>query len=292
MMIVKKKVLVKSYPSLKNDSVFKYLFKNKETRSYFDKLVYETTKIDISRYKLIDQELNSGNKKKDYRLDILLEKEDTIINIELNSKYNEYVQNKSKAYIYRIAGYLYNEGEQYKNKNIIQINYNYALLKINNRKVKNAIVDYKFQNKRYELEKEGITIYDVYVENYKGICYNGNNLKETLLSVFNAKSREELIRIGNKNKEVEKLMDNLEKLLTSEEFYNLFDYEKERKRELNYYKDKGIEIGEKRGRIAGIKETKRENALVMIKDKLDNNTISKYTGLSIKDVNKLRNSLN
>ncbi len=289
---MKKKVLVKSYPSLRNDSVFKYLFKNKETRSYFDKLVYETTKIDISRYKLIDQELNSGNKKKDYRLDILLEKEDTIINIELNSKYNEYVQNKSKAYIYRIAGYLYNEGEQYKNKNIIQINYNYALLK----GAKDAILKFKFRDKKYKYEKEGITIYDVYVENYKGICYNGNNLKETLLSVFNAKSREELIRIGNKNKEVEKLMDNLEKLLTSEEFYNLFDYEKERKRELNYYKDKGIEIGEKRGEKRGmrfgIEKTKKENALNLLKEDVDINIISKCTGLSIKDVNKLRNSLN
>mgnify|MGYP005783974743 CR=1 FL=1 len=43
-----------------------------------------TTGIDIRGYKLLDNELNSGNRIKDYRLDILLEKENHLISIEMN----------------------------------------------------------------------------------------------------------------------------------------------------------------------------------------------------------------
>ncbi len=42
------------------------------------------TGIDFSDYTLIDQELNTGNHIKDYRLDLLFKKDNTIVNLEVN----------------------------------------------------------------------------------------------------------------------------------------------------------------------------------------------------------------
>ena len=42
------------------------------------------TGIDLSDYTLIDQELNTGNNIKDYRLDLLFKKDNTIVNLEVN----------------------------------------------------------------------------------------------------------------------------------------------------------------------------------------------------------------
>ncbi len=42
------------------------------------------TGIDPNDYTLIDQELNTGNNIKDYRLDLLFKKDNTIVNLEVN----------------------------------------------------------------------------------------------------------------------------------------------------------------------------------------------------------------
>ncbi len=42
------------------------------------------TGIDLNDYTLIDQELNTGNNIKDYRLDLLFKKDNTIVNLEVN----------------------------------------------------------------------------------------------------------------------------------------------------------------------------------------------------------------
>ena len=55
----------------------------------------------------------------------------------------------------------------------------------------------------------------------------------------------------------------------------------ERKREM-------IEEAENKGEAKGKKEEKFEIAKSMLRDGLTENTISKYTGLSIKEINKLK----
>ena len=52
-------------------------------------------------------------------------------------------------------------------------------------------------------------------------------------------------------------------------------------------KIEGIEIGIQQGIKEGIEKTKISMAINMKRDKVDLNTISKYTGLSIEDIKKL-----
>ena len=74
----------KKFFSLLSDTTFKYLFKKEENKPFFRKTILDVTGIDINGYTLINNEINSGNNKKDYWLDILLKKDDSIINIEMN----------------------------------------------------------------------------------------------------------------------------------------------------------------------------------------------------------------
>lgn len=75
-----------NFYSLLSDTTFKYLFKNKETRRILEKIIFKITGINLEGYKLIDNELNTGNRLKDYRLDLLLEKDNDLVSIEMNQE--------------------------------------------------------------------------------------------------------------------------------------------------------------------------------------------------------------
>jgi len=101
---------------LTSDTTFKYLYKNEKTRKWFNRIIREKFNINLTNYKIIDNELNTGNKIKDYRLDIILENEDNIVNIEMNKDYYNYIEKKNYQYLYRVAGSRFDKGESYKDK--------------------------------------------------------------------------------------------------------------------------------------------------------------------------------
>ena len=51
---------------LTRDTTFKYFLKHEELKKYFQQIIYKKTKYNLSDYTLIDNEENSGNKRKDY----------------------------------------------------------------------------------------------------------------------------------------------------------------------------------------------------------------------------------
>ena len=54
------------------DTTFKYLYKNEETRNWINNIIKQKFNIDLEDYELVDNELNTGNMIKDYRLDLCL----------------------------------------------------------------------------------------------------------------------------------------------------------------------------------------------------------------------------
>lgn len=69
-----------------SDTTFKYLWKNERTREVLEDIILKTTDIDISGYELIDNELDLNLKTRLYVMDIVLKKDEKIINIEMNQK--------------------------------------------------------------------------------------------------------------------------------------------------------------------------------------------------------------
>ena len=51
----------KKFVSLVSDTTFKYLFKNNETRYFFEEIILNKTGIDLKDYMLVDNEDNTGN---------------------------------------------------------------------------------------------------------------------------------------------------------------------------------------------------------------------------------------
>ena len=275
-----------NFVSLLADSTFKYMFK--DYRDFFKKVIKSTTNVDISEYELYNNEINSGNIARDYRLDILLKKDNDFIIIEMNKNDDKRTLLKASKYLYAIAGGGLVEGEEFKKMRTILINFNNSKYKND----KEAIsVGYDLINEKYNDVIDEIKIYDIYLASLKNVRYNGSNEKETYLAMFRAESFEEMRDIANGNEEALKVVEELERLSENDEFRVLYDAEKMRRKEINSARldgyDDGYENGITKGKEEGAKAEKIEIAKNLLKDGIPIEVVSKNTGLSIEELEKI-----
>lgn len=245
----------KRFISLLSDTTFKYLFKNNEYRKFFNYLIKSVTDIDISDFKLYDAELNSGNKKRDYRLDILLVKDDMIISVEMNQFPSESTMYRNRLFVYTLLSKSLNSGENIKNKYVVQVNFN---------KEKHPFIgkaSYVIMDELTKREIKDFKIYDIYLENYKDIIYNGDNKEKMYLSLFTASSYEELRRLAKDEKEALKVLDELERLAINDELGAVYDNEIMQKKMLNFAHDDGVKEGRKEGIEEGISQGRKFSLL-------------------------------
>ena len=115
-----------NFVSLLSDTTFKYLFKNSDTRIFLESIILNKTGVDLSGFNLTSEEDNTGNKIKDYRMDLVLTKDNQIVIIEMNRNYKRTQDIKNRQYLYRKAGNMFDKGDKY-NKDI-----NIKLIMFNN----------------------------------------------------------------------------------------------------------------------------------------------------------------
>ena len=281
----------KKFISLLSDTTFKHFFKIEDYKEFFNTILKPYTNVDISEFRLYDTEFNSGNEKRDYRLDILLESDkcDLIILIEMNQFPSKEIKYRNRLFVYTALARSLNSGEKIKKKKVIQINFNkekhpyvskasYSVMDINTHK---EIKDFK--------------IHEVYLENYKGIRYNKDNKEEAYLSLFTANSYEELREIAGDDKEALKIVDELERLGLDDKFGLVYDNEVMQKKMINTARswgyDDGKEAGKAEGKAEGLEEGAKAKEIEIAKKLLNIGTpkedIIKVTGLSIEDLNNL-----
>ena len=279
--------------SLLNDTTFKYLFKNPKTRTFFNKVILYAINIDISDYNLIDNELNTDNNGKDYRLDILLKKDNNIISIEMNqgmsSTFDDKSYIKNHSYLYRLAGNTYLEGDEYTKYQITQMNFNDCFCPLR-KDIKKLTLE--FTDKTYDVTFEDIKSFEIYLESYRGLCYNEDNKKDYYFSLFTATSYEEMRKIAGSDKEALVIVDEIEKLNQDKYFGGLYDANIVQKKLENTARhegyNEGIAEGITQGITQGIEKDKKEIAIRMIYDKMPDDIISKYTNLSLEEINKIK----
>lgn len=278
--------------SLLSDTTFKYLWKNEITRPWLEKVILEVTDINIKDFTLVDNELNTGNDNKDYRLDILLKKDDHTVSIEMNqeipSNLDDFHYLKNHSYLYHLAGDNYLSGDKYTIKYVTQINFNNCSCPIgkNIRKL-----TFEFTDKEYDITIEGIKDYEIYLDSFKGICYTNPNKKDYYLSMFTAKSFNEMKTIAKCDKEALAIVSELEKLSQDKYFGGLYDAEIVQKKLENSARLKGYQQGfnhgVERGIEQGVKQEKQAMILNMYHDNVNLNKISEYTKLSLAEINKI-----
>ncbi len=277
----------KKFISLLSDTTFKHFFKIEDYKEFFNTIIKPYTNMDISEFRLYDTEFNSGNEKRDYRLDILLESDkcDLIILIEMNQFPSEETKYKDRLYVYGLLAKSLNSGEDIKKKKVIQINFN---------KEKHPYVSkgsFYLMDKVTNREIKDFEIYEVYLENYKGIRYNGDNKEEAYLSLFTATSYEELREIAGDDKEALKIVDELERLGLDDKFGLAYDNELMQKKMINTARNWGYDDGKEAGKAEGLEEGAKAEKISIAKKLLNIGTpkedIIKVTGLSIEDLNNL-----
>ena len=277
----------KKFISLLSDTTFKHFFKIEDYKEFFNTIIKPIINMDIKDFKLYDAELNSGNEKRDYRLDILLVSDlvDLVISIEMNQFPSEETKYKDRLYVYSLLAKSLNSGEDIKKKKVIQINFN---------KEKHPYVSkgsFYLMDKETNREIKDFEIYEVYLENYKGIRYNGDNKEEAYLSLFTANSYEELREIAGDDKEALKIVDELERLGLDDKFGLAYDNEIMQKKMINTARNWGYDDGKADGLEEGAKAKEIEIAKNLLNIGTPKEDIIKVTGLSEDEINNLLEKL-
>lgn len=282
----------KRFISLLSDTTFKHFFKIEDYKEFFNTIIKPIINMDIKDFKLYDAELNSGNEKRDYRLDILLVSDlvDIVISIEMNQFPSEEIKYKDRLYVYSLLAKSLNSGEDIKKKKVIQINFN---------KEKHPYVSkgsFYLMDKVTNREIKDFEIYEVYLENYKGIRYNGDNKEEAYLSLFTATSYEELREIAGDDKEALKIVDELERLGIDDKFGVVYDNEMMQKKMINTARNWGYDDGKADGKAEGLEEGAKAKEIEIAKNLLNmgisKENIIKATNLSEEEINNLLKELN
>ena len=281
--LIEKETLVNdNFVSLLSDTTFKYLYKNIDTRSWLQTIIKKVFLLDITDYELTDNESNTGNKVKDYRMDLKLVNGKNTIIIEMNKEYYEFIDSKNYQYLYREAGSLYDTGEDYQDRKTKLISFN----NYRNKKIPSLKMgSYVFIDPKTKLRIEDIESYEIYLPNYKKVCYDSSEL-EVSLSLFSADSFDKMRKLTNNPRDI-KIIEELERLAMDEEFKLHYNAEAVKRKTENSIKKESYQHGLE----DGSKQEKLEIAQAMLNEKLDVQLISRTTGLSTEEIEKLRQSL-
>ena len=269
------------FVSLMSDTTAKALIKDDHYRWFYEEVIKFKTGVDLKGYQLMDPELNTGNRGKDYRLDLIFINKTKLFNLELNQFVYPHTFIKSLKYALRLAGNGYIKGQQYYQRYVTQLNLNY---KIMSDKVKRRYQrDYKLEDCKCKDKLKDIRVVTTNLLDYKGIVYNGTNKYETFLSMLTAESYEEMEKIVGDLKEGKIIMEKLKELGLDDEFGAIYDEEIVHKMEINSARSDG----RKEGRKEGATNEKKSIAKNLLKMNLSVKDIMKATGLSKKQITTL-----
>ena len=262
----------------KYDRAFKEVFLKEENEELLLSVLKESLNTKIAKIRQRNIELNSGNifVRRKY-LDILLETDQGLIRIEINSSVEDYLHPRNLAFQcdnyahYTLVGENYTEDVQ-----IIQIN-----------------LTYKMQDeelvRRYFIQDE---TGKKYAQNFQIIEWNMNKLmkfwydkNEEIIAKYKHLimldlPKEELEELSKKDREVEKYMKEIERVNQDPRFREYMSKEEDQKKIYNTQMSKAYNKGEKEKSI--------EIAKKMLQNNKSISEISEYTGLTAKEIESLK----
>ena len=283
---------------IKNDIVFKDMFNENQ----MDTLEWFVMKLLNAKYEDIHGKVVVKNTvlphtyqlERDKTVDLLVDYNGNDILIELNNNYTgNYMRNL--LYAFNIISNHYNKGTSIedivKNKTkIILVNLNWHHKNYTHKKVdgkQEVILEYPEYNYKDYL----IKIININLDFYHQLCYHNVKESDKLWKLFTIENEEDLDSLV---KEEELLLSHQKKLLylsDSEEYKKMImneDIERNAMIEQNYgyLYTTGIEQGIEQGSL----NTKKEIVLEMFNDNVSIDLISKYTGLSKKEIEEIVNN--
>lgn len=279
-------------PLLCNDVVFKSILLSND--DLLVKFIYDITGYFLDDINVCVTELPIIRKNEKFkRCDILVRSNNLIIDFELNSSYYNSLVIKNLNYLFSL--FLNNNvrGEKYnKDLEIIQININ------NYSRFNKPILDFGIINSSYDIVYfRGLKIYDLDIVKCRYVYYNEYIRKRNYIKwgmLFSSKDLDEIefiIKdlIGIRKGEV--FMSKLKKMTVETYVMDEAEALREEKIFRNSIYEEGMEIGMNKGIEKGIEKGKLETISSMIKNSVSFDLISKITGKSINEIDKIAKSM-
>ena len=265
----------------KYDRPFKEIFLNEKNKHLLKGLLETILKTNIDKIELQPTELNNNNiniRRK--TLDALIYVKGKKIGIEVNSNAKEnYLRPRNASFIFNIYSNHTLVGETYNEEtDIIQINLSYGL------NDKEKIRVYKLKDETGKEYIKNLYIYEINMDYYRELWYNEKEeVEESKYLVMLDLDIKELKKFAQKEKVVEEYMDKLERLNKNPEFYRYMTQEED-ERKIN---NSRMYEAEQKGLVNGLKQGIEKTATNFKNLGIDIETISKATGLSKEQIEKL-----
>lgn len=236
---------------------------------------------------LLDSEMPTINKKEHEQIvDIFVVINNTIyVDIEMNRSKFENVFERNTKYKNRMSNVIFEKGEnlkELKTKYLYQLNLNASP---NEEILEDTIVMYGLNTNKIYSSKESVIIKSL--ERYRDLYYNGVRDKKVIwLTILTARNFSELYELASQILDEEELKKLMEASINmSKDGFVLHAWQKEKMDALVKYNE--IEEATNKGKAEGIKENTIEIAKKLLKENIDVETISKTTGLTKEDIQKL-----
>ena len=270
------------------DRAFKSTFKTNQ--NILKHILNASLPITISKedkISLLDSEMPIINKKEHEQIvDIFVVINNTIyVDIEMNRSKFENVFERNTKYKNRISNVIFEKGEnlkELKTKYLYQLNLNASP---NEEILEDTIVMYGLNTNKIYSSKESVIIKSL--ERYRDLYYNGVRDKKVIwLTILTARNFSELYELASQILDEEELKKLMEASINmSKDGFVLHAWQKEKMDALVKYNE--IEEATNKGKAEGIKENTIEIAKKLLKENIDVETISKTTGLTKEDIQKL-----
>ena len=271
-----------------SDAVFKEIFLKEKNEDLLEALLKTSLKMHFYKMLPLNIERLEGNvfvRRKS--LDILLETDQGLIRIEINSSVEDYLHPRNLAFQcdnyahYTLVGENYTEDVQ-----IIQINLTYKM------QDEELVRRYFIQDETGKKYAQNFQIIEWNMDKLMKFWYDKNEeiiAKYKHLIMLDL-PKEELKELSKKDREVEKYMKEIERVNQDPRFREYMSKEEDQKKIYNTQMSKAYNEGISEGISKGISVGEKEKSIEIAKkllNKLPINEIVKATGLSKEEIESL-----
>ena len=288
-MIKEKDTKEKKYIPFYYDALFYKIFGDDKDTSLLKRLIELSLNITVKEIKILNGKLLSDkNKDKVSYLDLYVELDDeSKVSIEVNTNTDYYIKDRNLYFLAKGMGNDMESGETYYDfKKHYQINLNGT-----NKRQKHPFNENYLMNKYQEVFSNKIKIVEVDLVYFKNICYTNGDIKslsefEKLMGLLGCQNEEEQKFFESEKGMIEIIMKKADKFRDDSKMIEMYDrdvmFEHMRRKELSdaiHNTTKEV-----------ISDTTNKIAINMINKGIDVDVIADVTGLSIEEINKLKNS--
>ena len=275
------------------DPAFKEVFMNEKNKGLLICLLEEILEVKINELEYLNLERLSDNVHI-YRkhFDLNLKTDKGYIQVEVNAYPEKYIRPRNTAYICDQYSHYVLRGDTYsEEKKIIQINFTYKVKSANQRSI------FMLRDEEGKTFVSNFLIYEFYMDNYLKLWYSKDKKeieKNKHLIMLDLEPKE-LTNLSQDDKVVKEYMEEITRVNQDPEFREYMSAEEDNRKIENSLKASWLEEGVKQGLEQGVKQGleqgSKEASLKIAKEFLNmgvsKEKISKATGLSIEELEKL-----